>query len=441
MIGAQVRDRYLSDFKRVEATLPGRAVSWMQNTRRQAFEKFAASGFPTTRDEDWKYTSVAFLGEQEFVPSVAKVCEITQAQISTWAFAGSANHLLVFVDGYYAPGLSKIGAIEKQVLLTSTADLLVKQPELLAPLLQRNIDSAFAALNTAFMTDGMCLYLPAGSIVEDAIHVLYIATSPSKIYHHRNIIVAEDNTQATVIEHYVGINDAVYFNNAITSVDVGNNATIEHYKLQQEGVNAFHIANISAIQNRDSRFNSHSLAFGSRLARNDISTRFQDSGGECEMNGLYVVGGCQHIDHHTCIDHAKPRCTSREYYRGVLSGASRAVFNGKVIVQQDAQKTDAQQANHNLLLSKDAEIDTKPELQIYADDVKCAHGATIGQLDDDMMFYLRSRGISNDMAHGLLTYAFAHDIVDRIKFEPLRLRIEQILMAQLPQGEKIKELL
>jgi len=439
MIGAQVRDKYLSSFKGVEASLPGRAIPWVRDNRRSALDRFAVCGFPTTRDEDWKYTNVAFLGEQEFSPSLPQECDVTAAQLAGWIFADLPSHLLVFVDGYFAPQLSKIDAVDSGIVLTNTAKLISENPELLSQSLQREIGGAFASLNTAFMTDGLCLYLPSGSLVENVIHALYIATSPNRVYHHRNFIIAEDHTRAAVVEHYVGINDAAYFSNTVTSIDVGNGAVVDHYKLQQEGVSAAHIANIFAAQNQDSQFSSHSLEFGGRLSRNDISTKFQGCGGECQLNGLYVVGGRQHVDHHTTVDHAKPRCTSREYYRGVLSGAARGVFNGKIVVRQDAQKTDAQQANHNLLLSKDAEIDTKPELQIYADDVKCAHGATIGQLDDDMMFYLRSRGISSDIAYGLLTYAFAHDIVDRLKLEPLRKRVEEILTAQLPQSEQIKE--
>jgi len=227
--------------------------------------------------------------------------------------------------------------------------------------------------------------------------------------------------------------------NCLTEVIAGENASIEHYKLQQESVKAFHVAGLHAAQSRDSRFTSHSIALGASLARVDISTRFEGEGCECTLNGLYVVGGRQHVDHHTRIDHAHPHGVSREYYRGVLDGAARGVFNGKVVVHPNAQQTDAQQSNHNLLLSQDAEVDTKPELEIYADDVKCTHGATVGQLDDTMLFYLRSRGVPKDVAKALLTYAFAHDVIGRMRLGSLRARLEQILLQRLPEGSRIRE--
>ena len=292
----------------------------------------------------------------------------------------------------------------------------------------------------AFMTDGVVIELSRNAVVDLPIHLLYLASQPETSVHYRNLIVADENAQATVVEHYAGSEGASYLTNAVTTIIGGANSNVQHYKLQQESVKAFHVAGIHATQARDSRFTSHSIALGGAIARNDITSRLAAEGAECTLNGLYMVGGRQLVDHHTRIDHAKPRGTSREFYRGVLDGAARGIFNGKVVVHPDAQHTDAEQSNHNLLLSKAAEVDTKPQLEIFADDVRCNHGATVGQLDDNMMFYLRSRGIEADVAKALLIYAFAHDIIGRIGLDPLKRRIERHLISMLPDGERIKEL-
>jgi Fe-S cluster assembly protein SufD len=290
------------------------------------------------------------------------------------------------------------------------------------------------------MADGAYLHLQRGTVLEAPVHLLFIATEAGSASHVRNIIVAEAGAQATVIEHYCGVDDTLYFTNAATRIFAAENAAIAHHKLQQEASGAFHVAGIHALQSRDSRLESHSFSFGAGLARNDISTVFDASGCEATLNGLYLVGGHQHVDNHTRIDHRQPNGTSRENYRGVLDGMSHAVFNGKVIVHPGAQKTNAYQINHNLLLSKDAEIDSKPQLEIFADDVKCNHGATIGQLDETQFFYLRSRGIEAAVARNLLVHAFAHDVIEHIRVASLRTRLEHLLLTRLPQVDRMKEL-
>lgn len=290
------------------------------------------------------------------------------------------------------------------------------------------------------MTDGAYLHFGRGKVLDEPVHLLFLSTEADGASHARNLIVAEQGAQATVIEHYAGVDDSVYFTNVVTRIFTDSNAAITHHKLQQESAGAFHFAGIHAVQQRDSRLESHSFSLGGALARNDITTTFDAHGCEATLNGLYLVDGLQHVDNHTRIDHRQPNGTSREHYRGVLGGRSHAVFNGRVIVQPGAQKTNAYQANHNLLLSRDAEVDTKPELEIYADDVKCNHGATVGQLDEAQLFYLRSRGIEEAMARNLLVHAFAHDVIERIRVASLRTRLEQILMARLPQDERLGEL-
>ncbi|MBS1230803.1 MAG: sufD [Proteobacteria bacterium] len=442
------RDHTLADFARTQATLPGARVPWLVSARQVALERFAQNGFPGARDEEWKYTSVAAIEKRAFVAMSPQSGhdQAAAALVEQFALTG-AFHLLVFVNGRYRPTLSAPGRLPAGATLKSLAAALESAPEALEPYLaddrSDNGQTVFGTLNTAFMADGAYLHLSRATVVEQPIHLLFIATqagAAGALICPRNLIVAEDGAQATVIEHYAGADGTVYLTNTLTQIFTGANAAIEHYKLQQEAPQAFHIAGIHALQARDSRLSSHSVSLGALLARNDISTRFAATGCDATFDGLYLVDGRQHVDNHTRIDHAQANGTSRETYRGVLDGHSRAVFNGKVIVHPGAQKTDARQANHNLLLSRDAEVDTKPQLEIYADDVKCTHGATVGQIDDNQLFYLRARGIEETMARSLLVHAFAGDLIERIRVTSLRTRLEQILLARLPQGERIREL-
>jgi Fe-S cluster assembly protein SufD len=325
--------------------------------------------------------------------------------------------------------------------LKSLADTLERAPDALEPLfVEDNRQTVFGALNTAFTADGLYLHLPRGTAIEEPIHLHFVVTNENAAIHPRNVIVAEEGARATVVEHYTGTRGVAYFTNVVTQIFAAENAAVDHCKFQQEDLRAFHVAGIHAAQARGSRLWLHSISLGAALARNDISTTFDAEGCEATLNGLYLARGRQHVDHHTRIEHSKPGGTSREYYRGLLDGASRGVFNGKVIVHPQAQRSDARQLNHNLLLSRDAEVDSRPQLEIYADDVKCTHGATVGQLDDAQLFYLRSRGIEEVVARSLLVYAFARDVIERIRIGALRSRLEELLLARLPEGGRIKEL-
>ena len=442
-MNAQARDHTLADFARTQATLPGARVPWLVSARRSALERFAQCGFPGARDEEWKYTSVAAIEKHAFLAASRQDGheQAAAALVDQLAFTGSAVHLLVFVNGRFCPALSAPGRLPAGARLASLADALERSPEALEPYLADDeSQTVFGALNTAFMVDGAYLHLSRRTVVEQPIHLLFVATQAGTSISPRNLIVAEDGARATIIEHYAGADGAVYLTNAVTQIFAASNAGIEHYKLQQEALQSFHIAGIHARQARDSRLLSHSISLGAAIARNDLTTTFASTGCDAAFDGLYLVSGRQHVDNHTRVDHACANGTSRETYRGVLDGRSRAVFNGKIIVHPGAQKTDAQQANHNLLLSRDAEIDTKPQLEIHADDVKCTHGATVGQIDDNQLFYLRARGIEEPMARSLLVHAFAHDLIERIRVTALRTRLEQILFARLPQGERIREL-
>ena len=413
--------------------------------RQAAFGRFAELGLPTTKDEDWKYTSLAPLGQIQFEPAAeTNLPTIEQLDRLAGGPHGDGGVRLVFVDGRHRPELSSRVAGGAGAFIGSLRTAIAERPELVERELARHADyqhDALAALNTAFIEDGAFIHLPAGNVLPAPIHLLFVSTAQGRptLSQPRNLIVLGAGSQATVIETYAGLSDEVYFTNAVTEIVLAENARLDHYKLQEEGARAFHIALTQVQHGRDSRFNSHSVALGAALARNDVRALFAKEGSECTLNGLYMATGKQHLDNRTLIDHQSPRCTSRELYKGVLDGESRGVFSGRVLVRHDAQKTDASQTNKNLLLSDEALVDTKPQLEIFADDVKCAHGAAVGQLDEDALFYLRSRGIGQEAAKSLLTYAFVSEMVNLIPLVPLRARVRELVTSRLPEWEKLKE--
>jgi Fe-S cluster assembly protein SufD len=427
--------------------------------REAAFARFAELGLPTTQDEEWKYTSLAPLAQLQFeLAAEGRLQGPTLEQLDRLAGGppGDGAIRLVFVDGHHRPELSSHAASSGGAFIGSLAAALAERPELVERELARHADyqrDALVALNTAFIEDGAFIYLPAGEAVQAPIHLLFVstagrpagpygtstATGKATVSQPRNLIVAGAGSQATVVETYAGLFDNVYFTNAVTEVVLGEGARLDHTKLQEESARAFHIALIQVTHGRNSRFTSHSVALGAALARNEVRALFASEGSECTLNGLYMATGKQHLDNRTLIDHQSPRCTSRELYKGVLDGHSRGVFNGRVLVRMDAQKTDARQTNRNLLLSEDALVNTKPQLEIFADDVKCAHGAAVGQLDEDALFYLRSRGLDREAARSLLTYAFASEMVNLIPVGPQRARVRELVTSRLPEWEKLKE--
>ncbi|MGH8671269.1 MAG: Fe-S cluster assembly protein SufD [Burkholderiales bacterium] len=435
---------YVADFARVAKRLPGPA--WLRDTRSAALERFNTLGFPTTRHEDWKYTSVAALEKRAWKLADGDAEAVAPRMIEGLVFPELDCHLLVFINGSFQPDYSRINALPSGAVVSGLAGALECNADSIRVHLARYADyqdHAFVAFNTAFMGDGAYIALADNVTLLEPIHLLFITAgiTQASLTHPRNLIVAGANSKATVIEHHVGFSEIDYLTNAVTEIVAAPGASIEHIKLQQENLKGSHIATVQVHQERDSTVISHSVSLGAMLARVDLNFELHAEGCTSTLNGLYVAGSRQHMDHHTRVDHLKPRCTSREYYKGVLDGRARGVFNGKVVVHQDAQQTDAHQVNNNLLLSGDAEVDTKPQLEIYADDVKCAHGSTVGQLDEEMVFYLRSRGIDQESARSLLTYAFANDVLERIRLEALRVRLEQVLIARLPQGQRVKEML
>ncbi|MFQ5926944.1 MAG: Fe-S cluster assembly protein SufD [Terriglobia bacterium] len=440
------QDVYLSSFTQLERELGGSGRGWLDRMRKDAILRFADLGFPTTRQEEWKYTSVAPIAKFPFKPTACELNRVSAEKLQRLPFADLDCSRLVFVNSYYSPELSSLEGLPEGVKAGSLAAALKSEDGFLEEHLARYAafqEHAFVALNTAFLNDGAFVSIPQGRVIEKPLQLLFIATPGREagVSHPRNLIVTSPNSQATIIESYLGLGEGVYFTNAVTEMVVGENAVLDHYKLQQECEQAFHIATLQMQQDRNSTVSSHSLSLGGALVRNDLNTVLEGEGTHCTLNGLYLVMGQQHVDNHTRVDHAQPHGTSQELYKGILAGKATAVFNGSILVRKDAQKTDAIQRNKNLLLSEAANVNTKPQLEIYANDVRCTHGATIGQLDPDALFYLRARGLGRDAARNLLIYAFAREIISRIKVAPLHDRLEELLFARLSAGWEAKEVL
>jgi Fe-S cluster assembly protein SufD len=435
-------DYFHQAFAQLAKTLPGAELPWLRAARRSAFDQFDALGWPTTRHEDWKYTNVSAIGKRPWHFRAQRTDDSDVRHVIDELELDPAGHRLVFVNGGHVPRLSKLNGLPHGVFVGSLTRALREMPQRLeAAIASQAYADGFAALNMAFMTDGFAIVLPPGEVIDQPLQILFLTDEASLAVQPFNLVLAGARSGCMIVEHFAGQSEGAYWTNAVTRIVADEQADVQHYRLQQESSKAFHIASVAAVQRRGSCFTSHAFAFGAALSRTGIGTSLNATNAQATLNGLYFVGGRQHVDHHTRIDHAQPHGTSREYYRGVLDGASRGVFNGRVIVHRDAQQTDTHQANHNLLLSRDAEIDTKPQLEIYADDVKCTHGATVGQLDDNQLFYLRARGVEERTARALLTYAFARDIVQRVRIDSLRGRLENLLLAHTPEGERIRELL
>jgi Fe-S cluster assembly protein SufD len=438
MIGASEElDVYLSDFAARERNRAA-APPWLSRLRKTAMERFADLGFPTTRMEDWRFTSVAPIAKTQF-QLAAPAAGVTLNELLRVPLADLGGPRLVFVNGRFAEQLSSIESLGESGIGGSLARAVKAGDPLVSEHLAQHArceNQAFVALNTAFLEDGAFLQISKGAVVKEPIHIIYAAAGSAHPFavHPRTLVVAGRDSQASIVESYFSLSDGVYFTNAVSEIVAGENAVIEHYKLQHESLRAFHVATLQVLQERSSSVTSHSISAGGALVRNDINAVLAAEGAECSLNGLYIVSADRHVDNHTAIDHAKPHCSSRELYKGILDGRSTAVFNGKIIVRKDAQKTDAKQTNKNLLLSSEATINTKPQLEIYADDVKCTHGATVGQLGEELIFYLRSRGIGYEDARTLLTYAFASDVTARMKAEPIRAKLDELLLAWLRKG-------
>ncbi len=407
---------------------------WLQDLRDHAASRFVELGFPSTRDEEWRFTNISPIASTEF--RLAPTSKLKAEVLDAFLYADAAFRLVI-VNGRFSPELSRLSGLPAGLKFGSLATAVTEQADVVGRYLGQLADPnarAFAALNTAFTHDGAFVSIPDGLVFDQPLQILFVSTSDGPVAsmsHPRTLIVCGDHSQVQIVETYVSAKGQKHFTNAVTEVVAGEHAVLDHYKVEEESIDAFHIASMHIHAARSSTVSTHAFTLGGRIVRNDIVAILDGEGAECTLNGLYLADGERLVDTHTTIDHAKAHCPSHEIYKGILGGRARAVFNGKIIVRIDAQKTDAKQTNRALLLSDSATINTKPQLEIFADDVKCTHGAAIGQLDDDAIFYLRARGLTYLEARDMLIHAFAGEILERVKIEPLRRALEDELYAQL----------
>lgn len=432
-----VGKNYLESLLQGEPQLPPSPLSWFNKMRASAVECAGTLKVPTTRDEEWRFTDISPLAKLSFQP-VREAAEVKKEDIAHF-YLDEARATLVFVDGHYMPGLSRgsnTGSIG--LVVTNLRDALTTHSSEIEPHLGRHAafeGKLFTAFNTAFLHDGALIIVRRNTAVEGPVHLLFIATREESASHPRCLLIAQSGSAVTVVEDYVTLQEGAYITNAVTEIAIEDNAQVDHTRIQRDSVNAFHIANCAAWLGRSSRYRSVSAAFGARISRYDLSALIAAEGAECDVDGLALIKERQLADTHTSIDHAKPDGTSRQLHKCIVDGAAHAVFNGKIIVRTGAQRTDSSQSSRNLLLSSRARVDTKPQLEIFADDVKCAHGATVGQLDTEELFYLKSRGLSALGARNLLTYAFGAEVIDRIPVASLKRELERTVLEQTQRIE------
>jgi Fe-S cluster assembly protein SufD len=432
----QSLDAYVTEWERTRERrrLDGR----LTRIREDALHQFLSLGFPTMREEEWRFTSVAPIAERAFRVATALPADVSDIDVTPFRLPIGAATELVFINGHFAPTLSRLGTLPARSRVDTLASLQAVRVEEIEPHLARIAAferHPFVALNSAFLDDGAVVHVAAGAVVQDPIHLLFVTTgsvdSQRLMAHPRVLLMLGENSQASVLETYAGAAGGQYFTNAVTEIVLGENAVLDHYKLQYEAAESYHVGATYVQASRSATYGSHSVSLGGALVRNDVVAVLNGEGVECTLNGLYAADAQRLVDNHTTIDHARPHCGSREVYKGVLAGHARGVFNGKIIVRPDAQKTDAKQTNRALLLSEDAQINTKPQLEIFANDVRCTHGAAVGQLDDEALFYLRSRGLGDAAARQMLIHAFAADVLNRLPLAPVRAAVESRLRHQL----------
>ena len=400
--------------------------------------KFSELGFPTIKDEDWRFTNILPLTKIRFARS-PKLSGLGAgaADISKYVFGPSSRTLLVFVNGHFDATLSNITGLPQEVSAGSLQSFMSSRGEFIRERLNRDIPLVrhpFAALNTGFIRDGAFVHIPRGASVAAPIQLLFVSTAHAgekQVAYPRNLLVVDENASATFIESYASLSTEAHFTNAVTEAFVGEEAAVDFVKIQRENAKAFHVGTMQVDQKSRSRFTAFSLALGGSIARNDMNIVVNGDRCETMLDGLYIAADDQLIDHHTFIDHRLPECSSREIFKGIVTGHSRTVFNGKIFVRKEAQKTDSKQTNKNLLLSDTATVDTKPQLEIFADDVKCTHGATVGGLDDASLFYVKSRGIGEEAARAVLTVGFAGEVTNYINNEALRKHVDSLIIERL----------
>lgn len=423
-------EHYVAAYRAFAGNGAGHSPAWLRDLRERGIARFGELGFPTTKQEDWRFTNVAPIAQAQFRLAGSPAVRLPPSAVAPFLLGDADQHCLVFVNGRFNAELSRGGAWPAGVQVGALASALEADPGLIERHLGRQAaHGAFAALNTAFLADGAYVHVPAGVQVEAPVQLLFLAAPGGEplVTHPRTLVVVERGARVAVVETYAAGAEGVYWTNAVTELVVADGARVDWHRVQREGERAYHTATSHSRQGRDSVVHLHTVALGSALARHDVHTVLEGPGGSAVLNGLYIPRGDQHVDHHTWIDHAAPHCETHEYFNGVLDGRARSVFSGRIIVRPGAQRTDSKQTNNNLLLSADAHADSQPQLEIYADDVKCTHGSTTGPLDQKALFYLRSRGIGADAARRLLTYGFAAEILDRMEVRPLRERLDTLV--------------
>lgn len=427
-------NNYQAAFREVRES--SQTVAWLELVRSSAMDRFEQLGFPTISDEEWKYTNLAALAKETFAPALASD-EIAVRDVDRFTYPETSGAHLVLVNGFLREDLSTRTGLESVVaidLFGAAAD--ARYNKLVRKYLARNAgyhNNGLTALNTAFLQSGVFIWIPKNVKLETPLQVTFVADAESRTNASfpRMLVVVEENSSATLIENYVSHGEEKYFTNAIAEIVIKDGARLEHYRLQRESRNAYHVSTTSAELGRASSYDTTSINIGARLSRHDVSVVLDHEGAETAVDGLYMVGPDQHSDTHSVIDHKQPHCNSHQLYKGILDGNGRAVFNGKIFVREGAQKTDAVQTNKNLLLSDKARVDTKPQLEIYADDVKCAHGAAVGQIDPEELFYLETRGIGPELGRSLLTYGFAEEVIGKIKLDSIRSQLDEFVLRQL----------
>jgi Fe-S cluster assembly protein SufD len=426
---------YVASLLSSSAAVPQSATAWFNTRRAAALERANALSVPTTRDEEWRFTDLTPLTKVQFQP-VSTAAAVTEADIAGYAVPEAAARL-TFVDGLYAPALSQLGALPKGVTVELLSEALKTRAALLEPHLAKLANGEqdlFTALNTAHLQHGVVIHAAKNIALKQPIHLLFVATRKGAASYPRCLIVADAGAECSVIEDYVSLGEEIYLTNAVTEVAVAPNASVRHIKLQRESGTAFHISNCAVTLAKDARYLAHAVTFGARLSRNNLTVTQQGEGAHAQMDGIALIGGRQLADTHTLMDHAQPNGTCEQVHKTIVGGGAHAVFNGKVLVREGAQLTNSSQQSRNLLLSDKARVDTKPQLEIFADDVKCAHGATVGQIDAENLFYLLSRGLPEAAARNLLTYAFGAEIIDRIPVPSLVAQLEKNVMARTEGG-------
>ena len=428
----KLENSYQTAFRTVSELSP--TVAWLELVRSSAMDRFERLGFPPVTDEEWKYTNLSSLSKESFVPSISSG-EIAVTDVTRFAYPETANAHLVVVNGFLREDLSLRTGLEEVVaidLFSAAAD--ARYNKIVRKYLARNAgyhNNGLTALNTAFLQSGVFIWIPKNVKLDRPLQVTFLSAAENGASFPRLLVVAEENSSATLIESFTSSGDEKYFTNAVAEVVLKDGAQFEHYRLQRESNNAFHVSTTSAELGRASRYDTTAVNLGARLSRHDISVVMDHEGAETSVDGLYMVGADQHTDTHSVIDHQQPHCNSHQLYKGILDDNGRAVFNGKIFVREGAQKTDAMQTNKNLLLSDKARVDTKPQLEIFADDVKCAHGAAIGQIEPEELFYLETRGIGSELGRKLLTYGFAEEVIAKIKIDSIRSQLDEIVLRQL----------